>query len=127
MKNNRYLILTLFFLFLSLIGGVYLAKQNQNNQNFVYPTPTKAPITTKTLIPSRTLTSTPIKTPTPTKTLIPTKKPTNTPHPTATPKFIVESPSPTRILLPAAGINFPSQALTLLGGIVILLGFLILL
>ena len=121
MKNNRYLILAFFFLFLSIIGGVYLVRQDQDNHNRTYSVPTKVPIATKTLIPSRPLTSTPIKTPTL------AKKPTNIPRPTPTLELIAEDPSPTRILLPAAGINFPSLALTLLGGIVILLGFLILL
>lgn len=41
--------------------------------------------------------------------------------------LIANGPSPTRIILPTAGFNFPSQALTIVGGIATLLGFLILL
>lgn len=40
---------------------------------------------------------------------------------------ITEGPSPTRIILPISGVEFPSQALTIIGGIATLLGFLILL
>jgi len=38
-----------------------------------------------------------------------------------------QGPSPTRIVLPVSGVNFPVQALTIIGGITTLLGFLILL
>lgn len=38
-----------------------------------------------------------------------------------------QGPSPTRIILPVSGFEFPSQALTIIGGIATLLGFLILL
>ena len=42
-------------------------------------------------------------------------------------KVIAEGPSPTRIILLESGVEFPSQILTLVGGIITLLGFLILL
>lgn len=40
---------------------------------------------------------------------------------------LAEGPTPTRIVLPVSGFNFPIQALTIIGGITTLLGFLILL
>jgi len=40
---------------------------------------------------------------------------------------IAQGPSPTRIILPVSGVEFPAQALTIVGGIATLLGFLILL
>jgi hypothetical protein len=43
------------------------------------------------------------------------------------PTDIVNGPSPTRIVLPVSGFEFPVQALTIIGGITTLLGFLILL
>jgi hypothetical protein len=52
------------------------------------------------------------------------QSPTSTPVPT---EYIAEGPSPTRIILPQSGVEFPSQMLTIFGGIVTLLGFLILL
>jgi len=106
MKNNRYVIFTLLFLFLSLAGGIYLIKQNQNNRH---------PITDNRISPENI------------PTLIPTNKITSTPPLTITSTPTDEGPSPTRIILPLAGFDFPSQALTLLGGIIILLGFLVLL
>lgn len=42
-------------------------------------------------------------------------------------EYVVSGPSPTRIILPVSGFNFPAQALTIVGGITTLLGFLILL
>lgn len=78
-------------------------------------TPTLGPTSTPTVAPSSTPTPGPSSTPVP---------PTNTPIPTS---VIAEGPSPTRIILPQSGIEFPSQILTILGGIVTLLGFLILL
>lgn len=57
----------------------------------------------------------------PTSTPVP---PTNTPVPTL---VIAEGPSPTRIILPESGVDFPSQVLTIIGGIITLFGFLILL
>jgi hypothetical protein len=54
-----------------------------------------------------------------------------TPTPTKKPTLIVNeftpTPTPTRIVLPQSGFDFPSQALTILGTIVTLVGFLILL
>lgn len=112
------------------------------------PTPTNKPTNTPT--GTRTPTRTPTPTfiiitdtpaPTPTGTYIPTDTPvpTNTPVPTSTPTGvwssptpspttnIAEGPSPTRIILPISGVEFPAQALTIIGGIATLLGFLILL
>lgn len=40
---------------------------------------------------------------------------------------VAQGPSPTRIILPISGVEFPSQALTIIGSIATLLGFLILL
>ena len=42
-------------------------------------------------------------------------------------KVVANGPSPTRIILLETGVEFPSQILTLVGGIITLLGFLILL
>ena len=100
------------------------------------PTPTNTPIPTATPSNNPTPTNTPVPTSTPTNnptaTVTPqstnTPAPTNTPVPaTGTPVYIAEGPSPTRIILPQSGVEFPSQFLTILGGIVTLLGFLILL
>ena len=116
------------------------------------PKPTPTPLPTKTPTPTKTLTPTSIptfiiitdtpaptvtSTPQPTSTSVPTNTPTSvptatprpssTPWPTVTPRPMAQGPSPTRIILPSAGFEFPSQAMTLLGGIVTLLGFLILL
>lgn len=102
------------------------------------PSPTKKPSSTPTLTltltPSPTLTptpgpsSTPTLTPTPgpssTPTLTPTPGPSNTPSPTA---VITSGPSPTRIILPQTGVEFPSQAVAIVGAIITLFGFLILL
>ena len=123
MKNNRYAIFTLLFIFLSLAGGIYLIKQNQNNRN----------ITTDNHIASKpTSTSKPTNTPTPTLPAVAPASPaggsaTTGPRSTVTPSPIDEGPSPTLIILPLAGLKFPSQALILLGGIITLLGFLVLL
>jgi hypothetical protein len=40
---------------------------------------------------------------------------------------IAQGPSPTRIVLPEAGVDFPAKTLSIVGIIVTLLGFLILL
>jgi len=97
------------------------------------PLPTNTPIPTSTTTPQPTSTSTPQPTstpnptPTPNPTSTPTPLPTNTPIPTSTPEYIAEGPTPTRIILPQSGVEFPAQMLTIFGGIVTLLGFLILL
>ncbi|MDD3998481.1 MAG: hypothetical protein PHR98_00040 [Candidatus Shapirobacteria bacterium] len=83
------------------------------------PKPTNTPVPTATSTPKPTATGTPQ--PTATNTPIP---PTNTPLPT---QVIAQGPSPTRIILLESGIEFPSQILTIFGGIITLLGFLILL
>ncbi|MBU1088608.1 hypothetical protein KKA02_01885, partial [Patescibacteria group bacterium] len=70
-----------------------------------------------------TPTNTPTGTPQPTST--PTNTPTNTP--TDTPVYIAQGPSPTRIVLPDAGVDFPTKGLMIFGSIVSLLGLLILL
>lgn len=89
------------------------------------PTATNTPKPTLTTTPAPTATNTPKPTPTPTpgptSTPVP---PTNTPVPTS---VIAQGPSPTRIVLPQSGVEFPSQMLTIIGGIITLLGFLILL
>ncbi len=106
MKNRYYVIFSVIFLFLSFIGSIYLRKINQNNHQPV---------------------SAPIKVSPPIISITPTIEITN-PSPFSTVSLSKDNgPSPTRILLPLAGFNFPFQALTLLGGIVTLLGFLILL
>jgi len=106
MKSRYYVIFSVIFLSLSLIGGIYLKKFNQNNHQPV---------------------SAPIKVSPPVKTITPTIEITN-PSPFSAVSLSEDNgPSPTRILLPLAGFDFPFQALTLLGGIVTLLGFLILL
>jgi hypothetical protein len=89
------------------------------------PTGTQAPTETPTSTP--TPTETPIPTNTPTGVIIPTNTPTDTPIPTETPVYIAEGPSPTRIVLPNSGVEFPIQALTVIGIITTLLGYLILL
>ena len=107
------------------------------------PTATNTPTPTATNTPTPTATSTPTptatSTPTPTVTLTPTPTATGTPQPTATntpipptstsipTQVIAKGPTPTRIILPESGVEFPSQILTLIGGIITLLGFLILL
>jgi len=94
---------------------------------FIIITDTPAPTPTGTYIPTDT--PVPTNTPIPTATSIPTPTPTSvwsspTPSPTSN---IAQGPSPTRIILPISGVEFPSQALTIIGGIATLLGFLILL
>jgi len=95
------------------------------------PTATSTPKPTATGTPKPTNTPTPTSTPAPTATGTPQPTATSTPiPPTSTPnptQVITEGPSPTRIVLPESGIEFPSQILTLVGGIITLLGFLILL
>ncbi len=110
------------------------------------PTPTPTKIITNTPTPTKTPTPTPTKTPTPTVTNTPppgststptplasnTPTPTNTPAPgdTATPvptSAIAQGPSPTRIALPEAGVDFPAKGLFLSGAIIALFGLLILL
>jgi hypothetical protein len=104
------------------------------------PTPTNTSTPTNTPKPTLTPTGTlaPTSTPTPTGTLTPTNTPTNTPVPTNTPinaptstpaptQVLAQGPSPTRIILPSSGVEFPAQALSLIGIIVTLAGFLILL
>ena len=99
-------------------------------------TPTRIPTSTPTgtIIPSLTPTNTPIPSTTPTGTLAPTNTPTNTPPPTGGPTntivptdVLAQAPSPTRIILPSAGVEFPSQIIGIVGVIVTLVGFLILL
>ena len=87
--------------------------------------PTNTPVPTRT--PTPTVTTKPTNTPT--GTPAPTNTPTNTPKiiPTNTPKPIVEGPSPTRIVLPQSGVEFPAQMLSVVGVIITLFGFLILL
>jgi len=97
------------------------------------PTPTRTPTTTPTVKPTSTPTGTPAPTSsptsTPTGTPAPTSTPTETPKiiPTSTPKPIAEGPSPTRIVLPQSGVEFPAQMLSVVGVIITLFGFLILL
>lgn len=103
--------------------------------NTPIPTSTPRPTNTPTPTPGPSSTPTPTNTPGPTST--PTPGPSSTPGPTSTPvpptntpiptDVIAKGPSPTRIILPESGIEFPSQILTIIGGIVTLLGFLILL
>jgi len=98
------------------------------------PTATSTPKPTNTPKPTATSTPKPTNTPQPTSTPVP---PTNTPQPTNTPipptntpvptQVIAEEPTPTRIILPKSGVEFPSQFLGIIGGIITLLGFLILL
>ncbi len=86
------------------------------------PKPTNTPQPTSTPIPPTNTPVPPTNTPVPpTNTPIP---PTNTPVPT---QVIAEEPTPTRIILPKSGVEFPSQFLGIIGGIITLLGFLILL
>lgn len=93
--------------------------------------PTNTPFPTVTGTPRPTSTSTPTNTPVPTATGTPQPTATNTPVlPTNTlvpTQVIADGPSPTRIILLESGVEFPSQILTLVGGIITLLGFLILL
>ena len=111
------------------------------------PAPTRTPIPTRTSTPTLTPTGTriptsiptypptetPTSTQTPTGTQAPTNTPTNTPVPTdtpvptATPVYTAQGPSPTRIILPNSGFDFPIQALSVVGVITTLLGLLILL
>jgi hypothetical protein len=137
---KKYLFLSIFFILLSVVGGLLLIK---NNKKIPYEdsaisslSPTKIPTFTPTpfsevILPvsasmaiSPTITSRPTLTP----------RPSSTPHPSIIPSpttidisDVSDEPSPTRILLPVAGVEFPSQVLTIIGGIVTLLGFLILL
>jgi len=129
---KKYVALSILFLFLSFLGGIFLFKGYQNDNYsspittptpFVSPKPsdipTSAPIFTSTISP------TPFVSPKPSdRGRLPTLIPTNTPIPT---EIIEQSPTPTRIILPKAGIEFPSQVIVVIGGIVTLLGFLILL
>jgi len=113
--------------------------------------PTSTPTNTPTPTPTKIISNTPTLTPNPSFTLTPTTKPTNTPTPTTKPTntptpttriisgtpvptntlvptlVIAEGPSPTRIVLPEAGVDFPAKTLSIVGIIVTLLGFLILL
>jgi len=99
------------------------------------PTATNTPRPTATGTPQPTATGTPqptaTGTPQPTATGTPQPTATNTPvPPTSSPiptQVIAEGPSPTRIILPESGVEFPSQILILVGGIITFLGFLILL
>lgn len=106
------------------------------------PTPTKVPSSTPTLtptptsIPTSTPTPGPSSTPTPssiptsTPTLTPTSTPTSGPSNIPTPSISTitpTGPSPTRIILPQTGVEFPSQAVAIIGAIATLFGFLILL
>jgi len=100
------------------------------------PTGTRTPTLTPTLTSTPTLTLTPTLTPTgtqmPTQTPTSTRIPTNTPANTSTPRpteiiVYTTQASPTRIILPQSGVDFPFQFLTILGAIVTLAGFLILL
>ncbi len=101
------------------------------------PTPTRIPslTSTPTLTPSPTTTPAPTSTPTPTPTTAPALTPTNIPtttptltsQPTATLQPLAQGPSPTRIILPNAGVDFPLKGLTVAGAIVTLLGLLVLL
>lgn len=108
-------------------------------------TPTRNP--TNTPVPTSTRTPSPTATPRPDDTPVPTATPTNipaptdtpvpnptatpvvysTPQPTATTEPLAQGPSPTRILLPNAGVSFPIQGLTVVGTIISLLGLLVLL
>ncbi|PIU73257.1 hypothetical protein COS78_03275 [Candidatus Shapirobacteria bacterium CG06_land_8_20_14_3_00_40_12] len=106
MKNRYYVIFSVIFLFLSFVGSIYLVRSNQNNLQ-----PTSASV----------------KFSAPTKTITPIIEITDTSPFSAVSLSEDGEPSPTRILLPLAGFEFPSLTLTLLGGIVTILGFLILL
>jgi hypothetical protein len=53
--------------------------------------------------------------------------PTGAPYPTDTPVYIAQGPSPTRIVLPNSGVEFPIQVLTVVGVITTLIGLLVLL
>lgn len=91
------------------------------------PTVTPTPTATATGTPAPTGTPLPTSTPTDIPTPAPTSLPVNTPVPTNTPVYIAEGPTPTRIILPVVGVDFPAKALTIVGSIITLLGFLILL
>ena len=109
------------------------------------PTNTPSPTVKPTIKPTITITPTISRTPTltftptpttivPTLTQTPTISVTtaNTPTVTPTNKTLSSTPtmeavSPTRIILPSAGVEFPIQAVTVIGIITTLLGFLILL
>jgi len=113
-------------------GGVaYIVYANDECPTEPTPTPTHTPVPTVPGQPTHTPTPTPTPTDTPVPTPTPTNvpgQPTNTPAPTNTPVHVAEiQPSPTRITLPDAGVDFPVKALTIVGSIVTLLGFLILL
>ncbi len=100
---------------------------------------TSTPIATNTLTPTATNTPAPTNTPPPGATLTPTPLATNTPvptpviaestpvPPTGTPVYVAQVPSPTTVILPQAGVNFPLQLLAVVGTIITLFGFLILL
>lgn len=87
-------------------------------------TPTVTPTGTYPPTNTPTNTSTPTNTNTPTNTTTP--RPSSTPKPTNTPKPLAIEPTPTRIILPSAGIDFPAKGLAIVGTIVTLLGFLVL-
>jgi len=101
----------------------------------VTPGPTSTNTPTATATPtetpaddSPTPTQTPTDTPVPTSTPTPDLSVTNTPAPTDIPvPTNTIGPSPTRIILPNAGVDFPVKALGLVGVIITLFGFLILL
>ena len=99
------------------------------------PQPTDTPVPTATATPQPTGTTAPTATatPQPTSTTVPTSVPTSTTssvQATSTPgssSNLAEGPSPTRIVLPNAGVDFPLTGLTIVGAIITLLGLLVLL
>ena len=108
---KKYVFLSILFFLCSLFGVIFLIKNHQEsdlpNLETIIPIPSVLPTpSTKNKLPVFT----------PTKIL--------TPSPIITQ---VQELTPTRIILPESGVEFPSQFLTLLGGIITLLGFLILL
>lgn len=146
-KIKLWLVLTFLVLAIGLFVGIYLSKQPQDIRERATSEPTITPpvsddpceiiftVSSPTPTPTGTLSPTPTPTPTntPTPTDIPTPVPTNTsvpastPMPTDTPAYVAEGPTPTRIILPVVGVDFPAKILTIVGSIITLLGFLILL
>jgi hypothetical protein len=97
------------------------------------PAPTNTPVPTNTSTPTQTPTGTltptkiPTSTSTPTGTPNPSSTPTTTLSPTSTSRPSAPTATPTVIVLPQSGIEFPTQGLTIIGIIVTLIGFLVLL
>ena len=120
--KNKYFVFSLIFFSLSLLGFFYLINQKQSNQKTssvsLAPSPSPSSYPSPTLAPSTPSSA----------SLIGTHQPTLTSRPTLTPPTSSQtnqSPGPTRIILPVVGFDFPSKALTLVGSIITLFGFLL--